>query len=116
MTIGINEAAAILRQIISGEMQIKPLDGLAWGDVIDPTFTAGGHTLTFVDDGDELDYLERMVHADGRSAGLDEWWDEAQRDPVGLLTGDERDALERILKATEAPSPLDDFSRVHIWR
>jgi hypothetical protein len=89
--------AKLLRQIIVGEVLLKLTNpartwiGAYGGDV---EFFAGDWRIVFFNDCNELDYVDNVTSPDGMIAEFSDW----AKNPLALLTGKERAALQRILE------------------
>lgn len=102
------EVADLLAKAAAGEVPVYLAEP---GETLEKTycgnidFVIEGHTITFFIDCDEIDYVDYVTWADGRTGDFDEWWN-AQEEPVDLLMKSNLlDLLDRVLRAASTTPP-----------
>lgn len=67
------------------------------------TVSADGWTLHFFDDAGDLDFVSSARTLDGREGNIDQWWDEIGKEPLDLLTDEQRKALQEMFLPRQEP-------------
>jgi len=94
------EVYQVLKDIALGSRTMQRACSQSWNEIYHDLMPVeiDGWYLTLFNDGGTLDYCEDCRSPDGRIGSLEDW----QRygtDPVELLSGWEREQLERLLNA-----------------
>ena len=95
------EVATLLREILSGQRQVRPLDPrrlwsmTAFGPC---ALLCDGWRLTFQADDGGLDRIESVAAPDGRQAGWTEWLAAGEVNPADALDAGEFHELEARLR------------------
>lgn len=102
-----DEVVEQLRRAIRRQVEVKCyVSGYTWQDAYSRgniTFHVGEWLITFFNDCGDLDYVDKAVAPDGRTAEFDDWWtddEEGSAEPIAQLQrSGEADALQEVLLA-----------------
>jgi len=99
--VGVAEAVALLRRVISGEVRIRL--ARPWREVIHTLgqFEIDGWKLIAFKRSHGVKYLDSAVAPDGRTGTYDSW-EAREGNPVHLLADDEQDRLDDIIEGIKA--------------
>lgn len=96
------EVAEQIRKALNGEVEVKLYKpGQTWDETFAGNcgFYFGDWLIVFFNDCNSLDYCENATAPDGRNGTLDDWLlSKPPKDPTGLLTTEEMNKLEILLK------------------
>lgn len=92
------ELVELFRRAVRREIRIVAL-GHSWHEVYagNVRFRIGDYRVTIFNDCDELDYVDSATAPDGRQGDFDAW-DNANAEPVSLLSELEFQQLENLLE------------------
>ncbi|MGF6457873.1 hypothetical protein ABIA55_003337 [Pseudomonas frederiksbergensis] len=95
------EVYQVLKDVALGTRTMARASNQSWNEIYDGRIAVAvdGWQLTLFNDGGTLDYCEVCRSPDGR-VGTVEDWQRYGTDPVELLSGWEREQLERLLNAS----------------